>query len=82
MKGWRYWLPWSSASGEASGHSRVHARVEILSALSKRLQQVVRTLTLYTLARTHLAGLYGMNEGLAVLAALVVRQWGSLWPQP
>ncbi len=36
----------------------------------------------YTLARTHLAGLYGMNEGLALLAAPVVRQWGSLWPQP
>lgn len=23
-----------------------------------------------------------MNEGLALLAALVARQWGNLWPQP
>lgn len=42
----------------------------------------LQTATWYTLARTHLAGLYGMNEGLAVLAALVARQWGNLWPQP
>ncbi|WP_318587583.1 VasL domain-containing protein [Enterobacter hormaechei] len=42
----------------------------------------LQTAAWYTLARTHLAGLYGMNEGLALLAALVVRQWGSLWPQP
>lgn len=39
----------------------------------------LQTAAWYTLARTHLAGLYGMNEGLALLAALVVRQWGSLW---
>lgn len=42
----------------------------------------LQTAAWYTLARTHLAGLYGMNEGLALLAALVVRQWGGLWPQP
>ena len=42
----------------------------------------LQTAAWYTLARTHLAGLYGMNEGLAVLAALVARQWGNLWPQP
>lgn len=37
----------------------------------------LQTAAWYTLARTHLAGLYGMNEGLALLAALVVRQWGT-----
>ena len=42
----------------------------------------LQTAAWYTLARTHLAGLYGMNEGLALLAALVARQWGNLWPQP
>jgi len=35
----------------------------------------------FTLARTQLAGLRGMNEGLAILDALITRQWGSLWPQ-
>ena len=29
----------------------------------------LQTAARYTLARTHLAGLYGMNEGLALLAA-------------
>lgn len=42
----------------------------------------LQTTTWYTLARTQLAGLYGLNEGLAILAALVSRQWGNLWPQP
>ncbi|MCZ7837056.1 type VI secretion system ImpA family N-terminal domain-containing protein, partial [Atlantibacter hermannii] len=42
----------------------------------------LQTAAWYTLARTHLTGLYGLNEGLAVLEALVSRQWGSLWPQP
>ncbi|EGK60413.1 ImpA domain protein [Enterobacter hormaechei ATCC 49162] len=42
----------------------------------------LQTAAWYTLTRTHLAGLYGMNEGLALMAALVVRQWGNLWPQP
>lgn len=36
----------------------------------------------YTLARTHLAGLAGMNEGLALTAALAAHQWSVLWPQP
>ena len=36
----------------------------------------------YTLARTQRAGLYGLNEGLAILAALITHQWGCLWPQP
>ena len=42
----------------------------------------LQTTAWYTLARTHLAGLYGMNEGLAILATLVARQWGEIWPQP
>lgn len=42
----------------------------------------LQTAAWYTLARMHLAGLYGLNEGLAILEALVSRQWGNLWPQP
>lgn len=42
----------------------------------------LQTAAWYTLVRTHLAGLYGMNEGLAILVALVSRQWGNMWPQP
>ncbi|HHI2554944.1 type VI secretion system ImpA family N-terminal domain-containing protein [Klebsiella aerogenes] len=34
----------------------------------------------YTLARTHLAGVHGLNDGLAVLVTLITRQWGNLWP--
>jgi hypothetical protein len=94
----------------------VHARMEILSSLSQRLQQRMRTLLQhpshaiklllrqikrveiavaerkrahpllqalgYTLTRTQLAGLAGLNEGLAILEALITHQWGALWPQP
>lgn len=42
----------------------------------------LQTTARYTLARTHQAGLYGMNEGLAIPATLVARQWGEIWPQP
>lgn len=42
----------------------------------------LQTAAWYTLARTHLAGLHGLSEGLAVLDALLSHQWGSLWPQP
>lgn len=42
----------------------------------------LQTAAWYTLVRTHLAGLIGMNEGLAILEALLSRQWGILWPQP
>lgn len=42
----------------------------------------LQTAAWYTLARTHLSGLYGMNEGLAILDALISRQWGNMWPQP
>ncbi|HIE5390703.1 TPA: VasL domain-containing protein [Enterobacter cancerogenus] len=42
----------------------------------------LQTAAWYTQVRTQLAGLYGLNEGLAILSALVSRQWGSFWPQP
>lgn len=36
----------------------------------------------YTLARLHLAGLPGLNEGLEILEALISHQWSLLWPEP
>jgi type VI secretion system protein VasL len=36
----------------------------------------------YTLARTQQAGLSGLNEGLAILEALISHHWHTLWPQP
>ncbi|MFK3663551.1 VasL domain-containing protein [Scandinavium sp. NPDC088450] len=36
----------------------------------------------YTLARSHLARISGMNEGLNILVALLSHQWAQLWPQP
>lgn len=42
----------------------------------------LQTAAWYTQARTQLAGLNGLCEGLAVLEALLAHQWGSLWPQP
>ncbi|HCM7862643.1 TPA: type VI secretion system ImpA family N-terminal domain-containing protein [Klebsiella aerogenes] len=42
----------------------------------------LQTTAWYTLARTQLTGLSGLNEGLAILETLITRQWGSLWPQP
>lgn len=42
----------------------------------------LQTAAWYTLARTQIAGLTGLNEGLSILEALITRQWGSLWPQP
>lgn len=42
----------------------------------------LQTAAWYTLARTQLAGLFGLNEGLAILDALISHQWGTLWPQP
>lgn len=41
----------------------------------------LQTAAWYTLARTHLSGLSGLNEGLAILEALISRQWDVLWPQ-
>lgn len=42
----------------------------------------LQTLSGYTLARTQLSGLFGLNEGLTILETLISHQWGSLWPQP
>lgn len=42
----------------------------------------LQTASWYTQARLQLIGLAGLNEGLAILEALVSRQWSSLWPQP
>lgn len=42
----------------------------------------LQTAAWYTLTRTQLAGLAGLNEGLAILEALITHQWGTLWPQP
>ena len=42
----------------------------------------LQTAAWYTLARTQMAGLFGLNEGLAILEALISHQWGALWPQP
>ncbi|MDU7321055.1 MAG: VasL domain-containing protein [Klebsiella michiganensis] len=42
----------------------------------------LQTAAWYTLARTQLAGLFGLNEGLTILEALISHQWGGLWPQP
>lgn len=36
----------------------------------------------YTLARSHLARVGGLNEGLAILTALLSQQWAQLWPLP
>lgn len=36
----------------------------------------------YTLARSHLARVSGLNEGLGILTALLSHQWAQLWPQP
>lgn len=42
----------------------------------------LQTASWYTLARTQLAGLFGLNEGLTILEALISHQWAALWPQP
>lgn len=42
----------------------------------------LQTAAWYTLTRTQLAGLAGLNEGLAILEALITHQWEALWPQP
>lgn len=35
----------------------------------------------YTLARSHLARVSGLSEGLAILTALLSHQWAQLWPR-
>ncbi|HEP0315634.1 TPA: type VI secretion system ImpA family N-terminal domain-containing protein [Enterobacter bugandensis] len=41
----------------------------------------LQTAAWYTLARTHLSGLAGLNEGLAILEALISHQWDVFWPK-
>ncbi|MCK7358224.1 type VI secretion system ImpA family N-terminal domain-containing protein [Enterobacter roggenkampii] len=41
----------------------------------------LQTAAWYTLARTHLSGLAGLNEGLAILEALISHQWDIFWPK-
>ncbi|RJT37361.1 VasL domain-containing protein [Rahnella woolbedingensis] len=41
----------------------------------------LQTTAWYTLARSHLASVAGMNEGLAILNALASHQWALMWPQ-
>lgn len=42
----------------------------------------LQTAAWYTLVRTQIAGVYGLNEGLTLLEALIACQWNTLWPQP
>jgi len=42
----------------------------------------LQTLCWYTLARSRLAGMAGLNQGLALLDRLITQQWGTLWPRP
>jgi type VI secretion system protein VasL len=42
----------------------------------------LQTCAWYTHARTQLARVSGMNEGLAILTALLGHQWAQFWPQP
>lgn len=56
-------------------------RVETLClSLFERNGVELQSLAWYTLARTHLSGLLGLNEGLALLEALLAHQWHNLWP--
>lgn len=40
----------------------------------------LQTAAWYTLARSHLARVGGMNEGLNILTALLGHQWAQCWP--
>ncbi|MEQ9721992.1 VasL domain-containing protein [Yersinia alsatica] len=56
-------------------------RVEHLClALFRQNGVELQTTVDFTLARTHLAGLAGLCEGLELLAGLVSHQWTALWP--
>ncbi|MTD41291.1 hypothetical protein GIX45_22280 [Erwinia sp. CPCC 100877] len=58
-------------------------RVEQLSLSLFRQNGVeLQTTSWYTLARTHHAGMVGLNEGLAILDMLLSHQWEKMWPQP
>lgn len=58
-------------------------RVERLSlTLFRQNGMDLQTVAWYTLARTRLASVSGLNQGLAMLDALVTHHWGTVWPQP
>jgi type VI secretion system protein VasL len=42
----------------------------------------LQTTAWYTLVRTQLAGISGLNEGLMLLEALITHHWEGVWPQP
>lgn len=50
-------------------------------ALFKQNGVELQTAAWYTLVRMHRSGVSGLNEGLAILAALLSHQWDILWPQ-
>ena len=59
------------------------SQVEALSLSLFELNGVeLQTGAWYTLARSHLARINGLNEGLAILNALLSHQWAQFWPQP
>lgn len=59
------------------------AQVEKLSLSLFEINGVeLQTCAWYTLARSHLVRVSGLNEGLAILTALLSHQWAQLWPQP
>ncbi|WP_392433413.1 VasL domain-containing protein [Yersinia sp. HM-2024] len=56
-------------------------RVEQLClALFRQNGVELQTAVDFTLARTHIAGLAGLCEGLELLAGLLSHQWSALWP--
>lgn len=57
-------------------------RVEQLSlALFEKNGVELQTAAWYTLARSHLARVGGMSEGLNIIAAMLSHQWTQFWPQ-
>ncbi|AIN16548.1 VasL domain-containing protein [Yersinia pseudotuberculosis] len=57
------------------------ARVEQLClALFRQNGVELQTTVDFTLARTHIAGIAGLCEGLELLAGLLSHQWSALWP--
>lgn len=58
-------------------------QVEALSLSLFEINGVeLQTCVWYTLARSHLARVSGLNEGLTILTALLRHQWTQLWPKP
>jgi type VI secretion system protein VasL len=58
-------------------------KVESLSvSLFEKNGVDLQTAAWYTLARTHLARIDGMNEGLVILNNMLTNQWTKCWPLP